>query len=314
MRRHRVVRLEVHAREVEPHHLAGLHVHHGRAGVAAERRAVVRHGCHGMPEAADALHVPEPSGLKALYVEDAGEDPVLHVDGVARVERRIAHHHHVALAQVSRRGGGEAQGSDRRQAVDHQQRHVPVRMHHCNPADLEQERVGPVALAQEVDRGALPRDERQRLAPEPRREQLGHMPVRHQQVVAHHEAGAAVGQRGVVGEFHPADRRQRRLDPGARGLFPKVLERRRRRVVGPVHHVHHRTLVRQDDRLGDEGVLRGEWLAALEPAHGLAGSLHVLVGRPVRLRDALEQLRLLPCRQRLDSLGRRDPLEEALCL
>ena len=314
MRGHRVVRPEVHAGEVDAHHLAGLHVHHGGAGVPAERRAVVGHGRHGVAEAVDALHVPELPRLEALHVEDAGEDRVLHIDRVARVERGIAHHHDVASVEVAGRRRGEAQGSHGLQALDLQQCHVPVRMHHHHLADTEQERVRAIALAEEVDRGALALDERQGLAPEPLREQLGHMPVRHQQAVTHHEAGAAVGEGGMVGQLDAADRRQRRLDPGARGLLPEVLERCRGRGVGPIHHVHHRPLVREDDRLRDERVLGGEALAALETGDGFLRALDVLVGGPMGVRDALEQLRLRASRQRLDSLGRSNPLEEALRL
>ena len=70
--------------------------------------------------------------------------------------------------------------------------------------------------------------------PRPSREQLGDVAVRHQQAVADDEPGAAVGQRRVVGQLDPADRRDRRLDGRPSGpRSPRCSNGARRRRVLP---------------------------------------------------------------------------------
>jgi hypothetical protein len=96
---------------------------------------------------------------------------------------------------------------------------------HQDAGDPEELGLRPVALAQEVDRGALARAERQLLRPETLREQLRDVPVREQQAVADDEPRAAVRERRVVGELDSADRGDGGLDRLARGGVNAMLDR-----------------------------------------------------------------------------------------
>ena len=267
----------------------------------------MRDGADRMAEALDLADLAQPPGRHALDVEHAAEDALLQLDVVARVQRRVADHRDLALRQVAGLRDGERERRHAAQAVGDDERHVPERVHHGHADDPEQQRVAAVALALEVDRRGLAGTERELVAPESEREQLGDVPVRHQQVLADDEAGAAVGQRRVVGQLDPPDRGDRGLDRRPGGRLVEVGERRRRRGVAAVDDVDDGALLGQDDRLERVRLLRRDRLGAVQPLDRLGGALHLRRGRPRRLVDPLQQPRL--ARQALEPALRGDPVQ-----
>ena len=123
-----VIGLEIAAAEMERHHPAGARLDHRRAGIAAQRRAVVGERLDLLAEAGDGAAREQLAGLEALDVEQIAEDAALDLDVVAaRIEGGIADDDDV---EVGGAGGvavarqGERADRDR-DALDPQQRHVP---------------------------------------------------------------------------------------------------------------------------------------------------------------------------------------------
>ena len=152
--RHRIVRFEIDAREMESQHPACTGIDHRRSRIAAKRRAVMRCGGDHLAEALNVGSLAKLSRLEALDVVDAAEHRILHIGIVAGIERRktddgdVAVRHVFGMFERKRQSGGCLL-----QSLDPQQGHVPIGMDHHHLAHLEEMRGWIVLFLEKIDAG-----------------------------------------------------------------------------------------------------------------------------------------------------------------
>ncbi|OQA42710.1 MAG: hypothetical protein BWY52_02134 [Chloroflexi bacterium ADurb.Bin325] len=209
------------AEEVHPDDVPGVHVQHGRAGVAAQGRRIVRKG-PGV-----AAHAHHTAGAEALDVVDRAEDRLGRLRGieaVARVERGVAD-------DGQRCAGlqGRVRHGDRRRQVavrgQLEERDIGQRAIHVLQEDdllhTDLERLAALVLLAEVDaRGHVCPQEALQEAPARAGlagKDLGDMPVGRNDALGDDPTRPAVAIARAVVHLDAADGRQPGLDDVAAG-------------------------------------------------------------------------------------------------
>ncbi|KIU01745.1 hypothetical protein QU38_00030, partial [Staphylococcus aureus] len=120
-------------------HFARIEIQHGRAGIAAQGRAVMRRRRDDLAEAARVPPATQAPRLQAFDAVPPAEQRVLDIDIVPLgIECRIADHGDAAAIQIADILEGEFQRHMRRgQSLHLEQRHVPIWMDHTDGADLK---------------------------------------------------------------------------------------------------------------------------------------------------------------------------------
>jgi hypothetical protein len=290
------------AAEMQRQHLAGLQIDHGRAGVAPERRAVVgRRGDH-LAEAGRRRAALQFARLQALDSVSAAEELVLDRHRVASVERRVADDEDLATGEVAGILQRQAQRLvSRRQAIDPDDRHVPVRVDHHDLTHPQCRTGGPIEFPPEIDAGGAAVEEAEAAIAETTREHRRHVAVGHDQTVTDDEAGAGVGTIGQTIEVDPTHAR----DDGFDALPDRRIVRKPGPQVvghseGPVDDIDRRPQIGKNDRFQTivlrvrRGVLQRQGLQALaRHLHRIFPWADALEGDTSGARRPLHRLGLL---------------------
>ncbi len=259
--------------------LTGLQVYEGRAGIAAQRRAVVTHGRNHFSEAFSVLDSTQCAGLQPLDTEDSAKQIVLHATLVSRIERGVSdcrNLDHVLAGHFAQRQDERTLSAE---PVDGEQRHVPVGVDHHDPFDLERRPGRPVELASKIDSRAMLGLDRDASRPRAGRKDRRDMTVGHDKALAHDKAGASVRIVRIARKLDPSDRGKGRFQSSTHGgIVVEFLPERMIGVEFSIHDIEHGPYFGQDYCFDAGALLRRRDAATIDFCDPSLGGLRCAGG------------------------------------